>query len=224
MDLRETFNASAASYDATRRQLIPCFDDFYGLALGLLPHDRGAEIRVLDLGAGTGIMSQFVLQRFSRARPTLVDVADDMLQIARDRFAVLQERVTFLEADYSERLPPGPFDLIVSALFIHHLEHERKRHLFRAIHDALMPDGFFINADQVAAPDGTLAGGQRDLWIADLRRHGVDPKLIAEALERQRFDIPATAGEQVAWLREAGFSDVEIAYKYLFFTVFVARA
>jgi tRNA (cmo5U34)-methyltransferase len=51
-----SFNRDAAGYDAMRRRLIPCFDDFYGTALTLIGDWKPQKaLRVLDVGAGTGL-------------------------------------------------------------------------------------------------------------------------------------------------------------------------
>ncbi|MCU1351841.1 MAG: SAM-dependent methyltransferase, partial [Acidimicrobiales bacterium] len=51
------FDRWVDSYDAGRRQLIPCFDAFYGAAAEVAALGRSGTVRVLDLGAGTGILS-----------------------------------------------------------------------------------------------------------------------------------------------------------------------
>src|SRR3954468_9002425 len=79
------FDAQAGDYDAPRRRLIPPFDAFYGTAvdaLGLIP---GGPKRVLDLGAGTGLLSAFVADAFPRAELTLLDGSAAMLDRARER-------------------------------------------------------------------------------------------------------------------------------------------
>jgi tRNA (cmo5U34)-methyltransferase len=60
MTIQELFNRSAARYDLARRQLVPCFDDFYAAALERLPAERDRSIQVLDLGAGTGLLAALV--------------------------------------------------------------------------------------------------------------------------------------------------------------------
>ena len=220
MDVRQSFDAGAASYDAMRRKLIPCFDDFYGVAVELAPHARDAELRVLDLGAGTGLMSAFFAEAFPRARFTLVDFATGMLARAEERFAGEPGRFAFHAMDYAKALPEGPFDLVISALSIHHLEHEGKRDLFRRIFGALAPGGAFIHADEALAPTQWLEDRAQRAWQAAALRSGTSEEELRAAVGRMDHDIPATLDDQLAWLREAGFRDVDCAYRYYMYVVY----
>jgi tRNA (cmo5U34)-methyltransferase len=74
------FNAHADRYDAARRRLIPPFDAFYGTAVEALSPPR----LVLDLGAGTGLLSSFVRRAYPHAELTLTDGATAMLDKARE--------------------------------------------------------------------------------------------------------------------------------------------
>lgn len=60
--VKQAFDSSAREYDHLRRQLIPCFDDFYGMVVRQMPFDPSANAAVLDLGAGTGLLSGLLLQ------------------------------------------------------------------------------------------------------------------------------------------------------------------
>lgn len=75
--VKTAFDEAAQTYDRARRQLIPCFDDFYGTALALIPHQPQANFRVLDLGAGTGLLSFLVARKFPMARITLLDISQE---------------------------------------------------------------------------------------------------------------------------------------------------
>lgn len=66
--MRTLFDKAAEGYDRSRRQLVPSFDDFYGAAVESIPHESDAAIRVLDLGAGTGLLSALVARAFPHAR------------------------------------------------------------------------------------------------------------------------------------------------------------
>jgi tRNA (cmo5U34)-methyltransferase len=141
------FDAVAGSYDEGRRRLVPCLDDFYGTAVELAVRRLGPRPRILDLGAGTGLLSQLLATARPDAEFVLVDAAPDMLAVATGNL-----RATLRVQDLRDPLPPGPFDAVVSALAIHHLTDDEKHDLYRRIVDVLVPAGVFVNAEQVAAP------------------------------------------------------------------------
>ncbi len=75
---------------------------------------------VLDLGTGSGGTLAAVLARHPGAGATALDESAAMLDAARSRLAGLS--VALRVGDLGEPLPPGPFDLVVSALAVHHLD------------------------------------------------------------------------------------------------------
>ena len=223
MDVKSAFDAAAPAYDRLRRQLIPCFDDFYGSAVETLPFPRGAAPRILDLGAGTGLLAERLLARWPRARLVLLDLSEEMLDRARLRFAQLGRQVGVRSGDYLADPLGGPYDAVVSALSIHHLPDPAKRALFRRVHAVLRPGGWFVDADNVLAPTPALAAADRKGWIVRVRRSGIADAELAAALRRTRLDVLAPLSDQLAWLRAAGFDEVDCRYKWLHFAVFGGR-
>jgi tRNA (cmo5U34)-methyltransferase len=223
MDVKSAFDAAAPGYDRLRRQLIPCFDDFYGAAVEMLPFPAGSAPRVLDLGAGTGLLAGLLLERWPRARLVLLDLSEEMLDRSRLRFGHLGRQVEVRPGDYlADPLGEG-YDAVVSALSIHHLPHAAKRALFRRAFEALRPGGWFVDADNVLAPTPALAASDRRAWIARVRRSGIESVELAAALRRTRLDVLAPLPDQLSWLRAAGFDDVDCRYKWLHFAVFGGR-
>ncbi len=221
MALAQSFDQAAPTYDALRRALIPCFDDFYETALTLLGDAVGREPRVLDLGAGTGLLSALVLERLPGARLALIDLSDGMMDQARLRFdRCPADQVGFVVADYTEAELGGPYDAVVSALSIHHLETAAKRALFHRVFKVLRPGGVFINADQVAGPTLGRDAHYRALWLLAVRGAGVTEVQLAAARDRMKYDRLAPLAAQLAWLAEAGFADVDCAYKHWGFAVY----
>src|SRR4028118_1585449 len=131
MNIQQAFNAAAADYDRLRRTLIPCFDDFYGTAVEIVPFDRTAPLKVLDLGAGTGLYSGMLQAVFPNAEFTLLDLAPEMLEKAQARFDGIGKSPKILIGDYVETDFEGSYDLIVSALSIHHLSDVDKERLYQ---------------------------------------------------------------------------------------------
>jgi tRNA (cmo5U34)-methyltransferase len=132
--------------------------------------------RLLELGTGTGETARRVLARHPGATLVGIDASADMLAAAKLRGADL--RVSRLQ----DPLPEGPFDLVFSALAVHHLDGPGKAHLFERVAAVLEPGGRFVLAD-VVVPD--------------------DPADAVTPLSPD-YDLPSRADEQVAWLRDAG--------------------
>jgi tRNA (cmo5U34)-methyltransferase len=221
-----SFDAAAGGYDRARRQLVPGLDGFYGAALQSVPFGRDEEIRVLDLGAGTGLLSAMVAERFPRSRVTLVDLSVEMLRVARRRFAREPWRFEFRTMDYARKpLPRGPqgYDLVVSALSIHHLTDGDKKELFEKAYGSLADGGYLVNADQVRGETPEEEARYRKWWLERVREAGVSEEDLAAALARMRADRDATLKAQMCWLAEVGFEAVRCVYKDHRFTVYGGR-
>jgi tRNA (cmo5U34)-methyltransferase len=216
--LRKPFVAGADADDRARRKLVPCFDDFYRTALELLLFAPDAHFEVLDLGAGTGLLSAMIAAAFPKARLTLFDLTPEMLMIARVRLKPLGKRVRFVTADLAAA-PSKSYDAVVSALALHHLPDSGKRHLFADIFKYLTPGGVFINADQVGGETAAIDQRSRQMWLKRVRELKVAERDLKCALEQMKHDLPATVGQQVAWMRESGFTDVTCSYRNLIFAV-----
>ena len=215
--VRQPFIARADGDDRARK-LVPCFDDFYRTALELLPFAPDARFEVLDLGAGTGLLSAMIAAGFPKARLTLFDLTPEMLTIARARLKPLGKRIRFVTADLAAA-PSKSYDAVVSALALHHLPDSGKRHLFADIFKYLTSGGVFVNADQVAGESAAIDQRSRQMWLKRARELKVAERDLNAALEQMKHDLPATVGQQLAWMRESGFTEVTCAYRNLIFAV-----
>ncbi len=163
--------------------------------------------RFLDLGTGDGRLLALVSRSHSEATAVGVDASEPMLARAAERFGA--DPLVELRADDLE-LPltdSGPFDAVVSGLAIHHLEDERKQTLFGEIHALLVPGGVFANLDLVTAASSHL----HERFRREIGRVEDDPT-----------DRLADLSEQVDWLREVGFAEVDCHFKWLELALVVA--
>ena len=133
---------------------------------------------VLELGIGTGETTLRVLARHGGADLTAIDSSAEMLERARAAFPDADLRLARLE----DPLPPGPFDLVLSALAVHHLDGAGKRELFRRVAEVLRPGGAFVLAD-VIVPER--------------------PEDVVTPIDGV-MDLPDRVDDQLEWLREAG--------------------
>ena len=222
MQAEAVFTKDARDYDQSRRGLIPCFDDFYGTVVQVLPFDRDDHVQFLDLGAGTGLLSQMLLEGFPNGTVTLLDASDAMLAQARERLAGFQDRTRFVRADYRTFEAAAPFDAIVSALSIHHFAGRAKAHLFARIWNLLRPGGVFVNADQACGADGETENAYRRHWFGSVRERISGDELL-RSLDRLQADRMSTLQEQLHWLCEAGFEKVATWFQSFSFVVYSGR-
>jgi len=212
------FSGHAAAYDALRRRLVPCFDQFYGSALELLSLRAGDLDRILDLGAGTGLLSQLIAARHPRTKLLLVDGSEEMLEEARVRLE--RNIVEFRRQDLRASLPAGPFDAIVSALAIHHLEHTEQRDLIARASAELAPGGVFVAAEQIAAKTPALERRLRALWISRCSELGASSAELRAAQQRMTHDRCTDCASLLSWMQAAGLVDCECFFRSSSFGVF----
>jgi len=134
--------------------------------------------RILDLGAGTGETSRRVLAVHPTAPLVALDESPRMLDCARPHL----RHADLLVGKLEEPLPAGPFDLVISALAVHHLDAPLKADLFRRIAAILPPGGRFVLADLIVPEDP---------------RNAITP---IDGIH----DKPSRLPDQLEWLRHAG--------------------
>ncbi len=181
-----------------RRDAIPHRVEAYPVLLELLPEHPQ---RVLDLGTGDGLLLDVVRDAHPEVDCVGVDFSTTMLDEAARRFAG-GVGVTFVQHDLDQPLPGlGGFDAVVSGFAIHHLVDERKRALFGEVFQLLEPGGVFCNLEHVASPTARL----HDAFLDALGRLPEDDDPSNKL---------APVDEQLGWLRDAGFDDVDCFWKW----------
>ncbi len=187
----------AAAYDAAIRRFIPGYEEMIEEVVSILDDSLDEEVRVVDLGAGTGALAGAILDRIPRARVILVDIDPDMLAVAAARVAPHGDRAELRRATFEDALAEFAAEAIgagevgagvgavVASLALHHVpELERKRALYARIHAALAPGGVFLSADATVHEAGSERARIFREWAAGMARAGI-PAAEAEALFAQ---------------------------------------
>lgn len=158
----------------------------------------GAPASILDLGIGSGLTAQRVLEALPEAELLGIDASSEMLAAAE---ATLNpERTELRMGRLEDPLPEGPFDLVMSTLAVHHLSGSGKADLFVRIAAVLEPGGRFVLGDLVVPADPADVVTPID-WIDD---------------------TPSSLDEQLTWLAEAGLT-THVHWQHRDLTVVVAE-
>ena len=222
LSVESQFNLIAGEYDSGRRKFIPCFDDYYEKTTAFAASFVGSPKRIIDLGSGTGLLAMYYFRYFPEAEYILADIAGEMLNVAKERFAGIKN-VDFQVMDYAEKLPEGNFDLVISALSIHHLEDPLKLKLFQKIREKLDRGGWFINYDQFCCDDPVMDAAVNKYWIKGLYRSGLSQSELERWQERRKLDRECSVTDEIAMLEKASFKNVECIYLNGKFAVIAAQ-
>jgi len=173
--MAEQFHFDPDTYLAMVRREVPDYEHLQEVIA-----EAAGEVRVgriLDLGTGTGETLRHVVQRHPHAQVVGIDESERMLIVAHEIVPSADLRVARLQ----DPLPEGPFDLVTSALAVHHLDPSEKAALFARVADRLAPGGRFVLGD-VVVPE--------------------DPADVVTPLD-EGYDLPSRADEQLRWLADA---------------------
>jgi len=138
---------------------------------------------MLELGTGTGQTAGRVLRVHPDAELIGIDASREMLDVARG--ALPAERATLTLGRLEDALPPGPFELVFSALAVHHLDGPAKAALFERVAAVLPAGGRFVLGDVVVP---------------------VDPADVVTPIDDDGHDRPSSLADQLGWLEAAGFT------------------
>jgi tRNA (cmo5U34)-methyltransferase len=175
VSMAEQFHFDPDTYLAMVRAEVPDYEQLQEV-VAVAAGEIDAEA-ILDLGTGTGETLRHIARRHPTARLVGVDESERMLAVARDLVPAADLRVARLQ----DELPEGPFDLVVSALTVHHLDAGEKAALFRRVAARLAPGGRFVLADVIVPDDPTDAITPLD----------------------EGYDLPSRADEQLQWMSDA---------------------
>jgi tRNA (cmo5U34)-methyltransferase len=182
---------------------------------------------VLELACGEGILTAELLYTYPKLTITAVDASTAMLVAAQQRLAPFGERVRLVEADLAdERWRVGTYGAVVTSLAVHHLNDVGKGALMRTVHGLLAPGGVYVQADLVSPATPVTTALAAEQWEGTVEYQSRAMYGGAEAYAAFRHsrwntfrhpdpvDQPASVADQLRWLADAGFVDVDLPWAF----------
>lgn len=214
---------AAAAYDVAIRTFVPHYEEMISTAVELLRLTLPRTATIVDLGGGTGGLTDALLHGLPEARVEMVDIDPEMLEEAAVRFGTMKARVVLRKGDFFDPLPEC--DAVVASLSLHHVRDLRdKTRLYASIQKALRPGGMFLNLDATMSSDPVLKALTFDTWAKEMARYGIDDagarRHFADWAKEDHY-VPLHA--ELRALAEAGFREPECFWRRGPTTVYGAR-
>ena len=219
-NVKDHFEEEAEEFDELIRTLIPFYEDMINSLVLSLPFHRKEEIKILDLGCGTGTISQEVKKRFPNASITCVDLAENMIKMAKTKLSIYPD-VEFVRADFRDLDFKGEYNAVISSLALHHLQPEEQKSFYCRVKEFLKEGGVFYNADNILGSTTHLNQVYMDKWVEFMLKSHTQEDIDTIWLPRYREeDFPSPLRSHIHWLEEAGFRDVDVVWKCYMFGVY----
>lgn len=215
---RAEFDREAATYDASVRGTMPAYNELHQMIVWGIPFMPTRAFRVLELGVGTGTLSALLLEAFPHATLNGIDLSPRMIEASRRKLRRWGDRVELSTGDLGDFDLDQPYEVVVSALAIHHLSDPKKRLLMRRISRALTPDGYFGDGDD-HLPEDPQFDARFAQVAATLLPSGNDGQSTLRSPQRywhahEQFDHPWTVADEQAALTSGGFRRVGVPWRF----------
>jgi|Deesub1362A_J573_1020465.scaffolds.fasta_scaffold06834_3 tRNA (cmo5U34)-methyltransferase len=219
--VKKHFEEEAKEFDQTVLKLISHYKEMIEALISAIPFEQAEPIEVIDLGCGTGEVAKNIKERFPNAKVTCLDIAEKMIEMAKKKMEKYPD-ITYLVGDFRDFEFDKKYEVIVSSLALHHLPtDEDKKQFYKKIFDSLLTGGVFYNADLVLGSSDYLQEVYIAKWKEFMRQNisleEVENKWIPMSEEEDR---PAKLIDQLNWLTEIGFTNVDVIWKYYNFAVY----
>lgn len=213
-DLKKHFNEEAQEFDQRVQRNLPKYNQMVEVLINAIP-DAKENPKILDLGCGTGNITEKTKERFPEARITCLDISENMIEIAKDKLEDYED-IEYVIGDFTQTELTTKYDAIISSLALHHIPtDEEKEKMYKSIYDALEIGGVFLNADVIKANSKYNEKLYEKIAQRDVMENGVTAEEISEMnRKREENDIPTTIYMHMKMLENVGFQEIDIIWKY----------
>ncbi|WP_411275183.1 methyltransferase domain-containing protein [Daejeonella sp.] len=224
MDKVEQFYDQLSSqYSDLIAKCVPRYRELIYNMFHYIPEDFQPK-RILDLGCGTGNLTDQMFKSFPEAEIDALDISEEILNESRKRFSNTPT-IRYIQADFKRmHLPPGSYDLIMSSIAIHHIDDPDKIKLYAEVYLALKPGGILVFADQTRGINDEIYKKNISAWKEEAFKLGSTQEnwdMWMAHQDAHDFHTPVTW--HLEQLKQAGFSETDILWKYLLWAVIWAR-
>ena len=219
--IKEHFEAEAHEFDNIIVKIIPYYDQMIQALIDSIQFDTFDKIRIIDLGCGTGTIAKRLADKFPNSKIVCLDIASNMIEIAKYKLQD-HKNTEFIVGDFSKIDFHEQFDVVVSSLALHHIQTDNeKKEFYYKIYTILTNSGQFINADVVLATTDYQQAINMSRWIDYMNKSVPMEEILNKWIPGHKTeDRPSKLMDQLNWLEEIGFKNIDVLWKYYNFSVY----
>jgi len=213
------------SFDSHVRKSVPFYDEIQRLVVELSEFFVHDGSRIYDVGSSTGETLSLLARKHANKSDTQfvgMDVSLPMVAAARKKCAELPN-VNILHQDATLFSRFERADYVLSLYVLQFLDRDDRFGLVNKVHDDLRVGGALIYVDKLYAEHSILEHMWNDLHWDFKKGQGLSDEMILEKARSLRGVLkPMTLRENVTMLRNAGFTTVDVFFKWMNWAGFLA--
>lgn len=221
-ETEQFYDTISGSYTGAIKRLVPKYEEMLNLLFEYLPADFNPE-SILELGCGTGNLTQLIAHRFPESQITAVDISAENLKQCRERN--IASNIEYIKSDFrSLSILRDSLGLIISSISIHHLTDMEKEKMFYAAYGWLKNKGILTFSDQFRGETEFLYQKHISLWKEFALNNGISVSewdMWMKHQEQQDYHAPLFSHMQ--WLKAAGFKTVDCTWRNLLWAILQAH-
>ena len=222
-----SFNDEVADvFDNMVERSVPFYNEIHKIILDVLGKSFMPGDKIFDLGCSTGttikILHDFIKEKFPEKYFEIIGV-DNSPSMLKNCQKKLNEISNFaLKCEDLEKIELTPNGLVIMNYTLQFINPIKRPELLNKIYNSLRPGGVFILSEKVKAEDNFIDNLLIDLYYDFKRRNGYSELEIAQKREAlENVLVPITPNNQIELLKMAGFSRVEVLFKWYNFACYL---
>lgn len=234
----------AKTYDEMCKFLVPGYDYMQDTLINILKFENIKELIFLDLGAGSGILIEKIINEFPDSTCYYLDYSDDFMSIAKEKLRKYEDRITYIKSDFcgnwESEIDKKP-NVITSMSAIHHLSNDNKKKIYKKSFNILEENGWFFNIDEMKTVNEEAYMKNLYYWIYHAEKgKNIVPSDAMDAYagwmekfgnwKKRNVDnihLPKQDGDdvhesflvQLKWLNECGFREPDVFCKHFLWSM-----
>jgi len=221
-DVNTFYDSISKKYTESIKRCVPRYNEMLCSLFDYLRPDFNPK-EILELGCGTGNLTQLIVLKYPNAKITAVDISEESINECKSRITL--GNIEYINCDFRElSFANSMFDLVLSSISIHHIEDKAKEELFRNLFLWQTPNGILSFCDQFRGESKFIYNKHIETWKAYAQEQNVSNEEWEMWMKHQQdHDYHATLSNHTKWLNEAGYSLIDCTRRFLLWTTILAE-
>jgi len=212
----------ASVFDDMLNRSVPFYKENLNLQIKILKNFLNENDKVVDLGSSTGTFLIELAKKKSKLTLIGIDNSTAMINRAKNKAKAFGVNVEFINDDFLNYDFAGSKAVVANytVQFIRPLKREK---LIQKIYNSLTEGGIFLMSEKLITENKKLNKIMIDIYYEYKKKMGYSEYEIAQKREAlENVLIPYTMQENIEMLKNAGFKDIEVIFRWNNFATFIA--